>query len=58
VFDKPAFKVPLELILPEAVICPSSFTFILPEKVCVSSDEFPNWVEPLSKIIEEETNSV
>ena len=53
-----ALIVPLALILPEAVMCPSSFTFILPENVWISSDEFPNWVEPLSKIMLAETNSV
>jgi hypothetical protein len=43
-------------ISPTKVVLP--VTLNEPVNLCVSSNESPNLVEPLSKIIEEETNSV
>ena len=55
-----AVIVPLALILPEAVIWPTPDPEIdnVPVNLWVSSVVFPNIVEPLWKIIDEEINSV
>ena len=53
-------KSPLALILPDADIWPTPEPDIdkFPVNVCLSSDELPNMVEPLSNNIEDEINSV